>query len=478
MGDTQALSITEPARLTPVLDEVDTLVLGGGPAGLAAAASAARQGARTLLVERYGFLGGMGTAAGVTNFCGLHGNVHGTLRQVVQGIGAELLDRIAALGGLNSPHLLFGGRIAAQAYDTAAYKVAADELLASSGAEVLLHTWIAGVQMRDAAHIDVVLVETKSGRAAIRARLFVDCTGDADVAAHAGVPFEKGSDGHSMLYPSTMMRIGGVDAARAGDAWRHVAEHMRAAQARGERFARQSPILRPQKNPAEWRANVTQLSRPDGGPVDGTDARQLSAAESQGRHQAAEFMRFLRRDMPGFDHAYLLDLPPQLGVRETRRIVGDYVLTEDDVLSCASFDDTIGVNAWPVEDHLPGRVEFRWPHGTDTEQGRAACRGFNHLPWRMLLPRGIDNLLVAGRCASMTHGGQSAARVSGGCFVMGQAAGTGSVLALRAGCPPRDLAIATLQDALRRDRAWLGESDDPLPPAIAQPRTSSRTTNT
>jgi hypothetical protein len=281
-----------------------------------------------------------------------------------------------------------------------------------------------------------------------------------------------------MLYPSTMMRIGGVDAERAGDAWRHVAEHMRAAQARGEHFARQSPILRPQKNPTEWRANVTQLARADGGPVDGTDARQLSEAESQGRRQAAEFMRFLRRDMPGFDHAYLLDLPPQLGVRETRRIVGDYVLTERDVLSCASFDDTVGVNAWPVEEHLPGRVEFRWPDGTDTAQGRSACRGFNHLPWRMLLPLGIDNLLVAGRCASMTHGGQSAARVSGGCFVMGQAAGTGSVLALRAGCPPRNLAIAPLQDALRRDGAWLGQPGDPLPPAIAEPPDSSRTTHT
>jgi NADPH-dependent 2,4-dienoyl-CoA reductase/sulfur reductase-like enzyme len=111
MDGLQALSIAEPARHTPVLDEVDILVLGGGPAGLAAAASAARCGARTLLVERYGFLGGMGTAAGVTNFCGLHGNIHGTLRQVVQGTGAELLDRIAALGGLNVPHLLFGGRM-------------------------------------------------------------------------------------------------------------------------------------------------------------------------------------------------------------------------------------------------------------------------------------------------------------------------------------------------------------------------------
>ncbi|CAM5189063.1 hypothetical protein CDEF62S_04136 [Castellaniella defragrans] len=212
--------------------------------------------------------------------------------------------------------------------------------------------------------------------------------------------------------------------------------------------------------------------------MDGTDALQLSAAESEGRRQSAQFLRFLRHDMPGFENAYLMDLPPQLGIRETRRIVGDYVLTEADVLGCASFDDTVGVNAWPVEEHLPGRVEFRWPAGTDTAQGRAHCRGFNHLPWRMLLPQRIDNLLVAGRCASMTHGGQSAARVSGGCFVMGQAAGTGSALALQAGHAPRTLAIAPLQEALRHDGVWLGLPDEPLPPAIATSLPASSTSPT
>ncbi|WP_269499289.1 FAD-dependent oxidoreductase [Castellaniella sp. S9] len=466
MNPTPQPSITEPARQTPVIDEVDVLVLGGGPAGLAAAASAARCGARTLLVERYGFLGGMGTAAGVTNFCGLHANVHGVIRRVVQGVGAELLERIDALGGLNAPHLLFGARMAAQAYDTAAYKVAADELLAASGARVLLHAWVAGVLMRDTERLDAIVVETKSGRAAIRAQYFIDCTGDGDVAAFAGVPYEKGADGEAMMYPSTMMRIGGVDPVRAGEAWRHVAGRMQAAQARGETFTRQGPILRPQKNPTEWRANVTQLARADGGPVDGTDAWQLSAAEGEGRRQAAHFLGFLRRDMPGFEDAYLLDLPPQLGIRETRRIVGDYVLSEDDVLQCASFDDTVGVNGWPVEEHAAGRVEWRWPHGTQDAAGRAASRGYNHLPWRMLLPRGMDNLLVAGRCASMTHGGQSAARVSGACFVMGQAAGTGSALALRRAIPPRRLPAGDLQDELRRAGAWLGLDGDPLPAPI------------
>ncbi|WP_028603592.1 FAD-dependent oxidoreductase [Ottowia thiooxydans] len=459
-------TLTESARETPVLDEVDVLILGGGPAGLAAAASAAQSGARTLLVERYGFLGGMGTAAGVTNFCGLHANVHGSLRQVVHGVADGLLSRIDSLGGLNTPHLLFGGRIAAQAYDTAAFKIAADELLATSGSRVLLHAWVAGVAMRDAANLEAVFIETKSGRFAVRARCFIDCTGDGDVAALAGAPYEKGTDGHEMMYPSTMMRVGGVDPARAGPAWASVAALMEKATERGERFARKAPILRPQKNPTEWRANVSQLARADGGPVDGTDALQLSAAEAEGRRQAAHFLGFLRRDVPGFESAYLIDIPPQIGVRETRRVLGDYQLSEQDVLSCVSFEDTIGVNGWMVEEHVAGNVSFRWPNGTDTPQGQAASRGFNHLPWRMLLAQGLDNLLVAGRCASMTHGGQSAARVSGGCFVMGQAAGTGAALALSQRVPPRRIDVATLQSQLLRAGAFLGRDGDSLPNKI------------
>lgn len=211
--------------------------------------------------------------------------------------------------------------------------------------------------------------------------------------------------------------------------------------------------MRPQKNPAEWRVNVTQLSNADGSPVDGTNARQLSAAEIQGRRQAVDFFGFLRDAVPGFEQAYLLEIAPQVGVRETRRVLGDYQLTEDDVLQCASFDDSIGVNGWMVEEHVAGNVALRW-------QDIPNCRGYNHLPWRMLLVREHDNLLVAGRCASMTHGGQSAARVSGGCFVMGQAAGTAAALAVHAALAPRALDVAALQARLRADGAWLGDGRD------------------
>ena len=438
--------VDEAARRTPVLGEFDVVVLGGGPAGIAAAASAARSGCSTLLVERYGFLGGMGTAAGVTNFCGLHANVFGEIRQVVHGIADDLLARMTELGGLNEPHVIFNGKIAAQAYDNAALKIAADDVVTSSGARILFHALAAGVAMGPANEIQALLIETKSGRQAVMARMFIDCSGDADLAAHAGAPFEKAPQ---LLYPTAMFRVNDVDAARAGEAWASIPRLMEEAGRKGRNFPRKSPIVRPQKNPREWRVNVTQLANPDGSAVDGTDAEQLSRAELEGRRQIVDFFRFLRESAPGFEHSYILEIAPQVGIRETRRIVGAYQLTEDDVLGCASFDDTIGVNAWPVEAHVKGDVVFKF-------QDIPASRGFNHLPYRMIVPRQVENLLVAGRCASMTHMGQSAARVSGGCFVMGQAAGTAAALTIGAGCRPRDIDARQLQGKLEADGAYLG----------------------
>src|SRR5207244_4081656 len=266
----------------------------------------------------------MGTAAGVTNFGGLHANVHGEMRRVVQGIASDLLARIDRLDGLNAPHLILG-KIFAQAYDTAAYKIAADDLLAAHKVDILFHALGAGVVMGDERRINVLMVETKAGRKAVRAGIFIDCSGHGDLGAWVGAPLE--------------------------------------------------------------------------------------AREIAGRRQAVQAFEFLRT-VPGFEKSYSVDLPPQLGIRETRRVIGGYMLSGDDVLGCASFDDSIGVNGWPMEQHVAGDVTFTFPPIPES-------RGFNELPYRMLVPEGIDNLLVVGRCASMTHDGQSAARVSGACFAMG-----------------------------------------------------------
>ena len=441
-------SIAEPARRTPVIAAADVVVLGGGPAGIAAATAAARAGATTLLVERYGFLGGMGTAAGVTNFCGLFANVRGEIRRVVHGVADELLKRIAALDGLNEPHTIFG-RTKAQAYDMAAYKCAGDDMLLAAGAKLLFHALAAGATMKSDALIDALLVETKSGRGAVRGRMFIDASGDGDLAAWAGAPFEKGdADGH-LLYPTLMFRVNNVDAGKALPAMNDIPRLMQAAQASGDfTFPRMGAIVRPMKNPTEWRANITQISNAAGQAMDGTDAAQFSAGEIEGRRQIRDYMQFLKARVPGFADSYVLDIATQVGIRETRRVMGDYALSGEDVIACADFADAIGVNGWPLERHVAGDVSWSWqPEGS---------RGFNQLPYRMIVPRQVDNLLVAGRCASMTQEGQSAARVSGACFVMGEAAGTAAAMALQSGSTPRTINIAALQTTLTRNGAWLG----------------------
>jgi hypothetical protein len=444
-------TIEEPARQTPVYGDYEIAVLGGGPTGIAAAVAAARAGRKTLLIERYGFLGGMGTAAGVTNFCGLHANVHGEGRRVVQGIASDLLARIERLDGLNAPHLVLG-KIFAQAYDTAAYKIAADDLLLAHKVDILFHALGAGVVM-DGAIITALLVETKSGRQAVRADVFIDCSGDGDLAAWAGAPFELGDDEGHLLYPSMMFRLNGVDPERAGEAWKSIPQLMEAAEATGtHKFPRKAAIVRPQRSPVEWRVNFTQLARSDGRAINGVDADDLTRGEIDGRRQAVDAFAFLRT-VPGFERSYIVDLPPQLGIRETRRIKGGYMLSGEDVLGCASFGDSIGVNGWPIEAHVTGNVVFKFPPIPQS-------RGYNELPYRMLVPDGVDNLLVAGRCASMTQEGQSAARVSGACFAMGEAAGLAAALSCAGNTIPRDIAVEKLQQGLREQGAFIGRDQD------------------
>ena len=444
----QAKRIVEPSRETPLYGEYEVVVLGGGPAGIAAAIAAGRSGRKTIMIERYGFMGGAGTAAGLSTFCGLHAVVHGEHAQVVHGIADDILERLARMDGLNAPHLTIRDQILAQAYDISAFKIAADELMAEAHVEVLFHAFGVAAVMASNERIDAIVVETKSGRFAIRGELFVDGSGDGDLAAWTGAPYEVGDGAGNMLYPSTMFRINGVDPAKAGRAWELIPELMEQAENEGRRFPRKKPIVRPQRNPIEWRANLTQIKNPDGTAVSGIDLRELSYGEVEGRAQCWDVFQFIKRVTPGFENAYIVEIAPQIGIRETRRIVGEYRLSEADILECRDFDDAIGVQGWPVEAHIKGDVKFVFtPPGS---------RGYNQVPYRIIVPLKIENLFVVGRCASMTHEGQSSARVSGPCFLMGQAAGVAADLALAHGVAPRGVDVRLLQARLASQGVFFG----------------------
>jgi hypothetical protein len=379
----------------------------------------------------------------VSSFCGLHANVRGDITQVVHGIADEVLDRLRRLGGLNRVHSVLG-RTAAQAYDVSAYKCVADDLLTEANVEVHLHALAVGV-IKDGSRVAALLVETKSGRGALAAQLFIDCSGDADLAAWAGAPFEKVPE--ELAYPTLMFRLGNVDDEVAFAQKPKLRALIEAAENEsGVPFPRRAVYINPQPHAHEWRVNATQIGR-DGRAVDATQHDDFRHGEVDGRRQVRRFFDFLRAKVPGFANAYLLEIAPQLGIRETRRIVGAYVVTEEDVLSCCDFPDAIGVNGWPVEEHVRGDVVWKWP----------ADRGYHQIPYRCLVARGVDNLLVAGRCASATHGGQASLRVSGPCFAMGHAAGIAAALAVTSGTGVNDIDVVELQGRLRKTGAFLGD---------------------
>ncbi|MCU0684159.1 MAG: FAD-dependent oxidoreductase [Polyangiaceae bacterium] len=449
------VEIAEAPRRTPVIARAQVVVLGGGPAGIAAALGAARAGASTVLIERYGFLGGTATAAMVTNFCGLYANVHGEIRRVVRGVADELLERLDRLGALRAPHSVFG-RTKAIAFDGAAYKCVTDALLVEAKVDLHLHALAVGA-VCEGGRVRALLVETATGRGAIVGETFVDCSGDADLSLWAGCAYEKGDAAGHFPYATLLFRLGGVDDARAlaegKPALRSLVESPEAERSLG--FPCRAAYLNPQPHPGEWRVNATRPARTNGSAPDGTNHDDVRAAEIEGRRQVLRLAAFLREYVPGFEASYLLEIAPQLGWRETRRVVAHYRLSGDDVLGCRDFDDAIGVNGWPVEQHQRDGVEWRWPPG----------RGYHQIPFRCLLPRGIDNLLAAGRCAGATSEGLASLRVSGPCFAMGQAAGTAAALSAASGLAPAALDVAALQARLRAAGVFLGDPHGLEPPA-------------
>jgi len=414
-----AAVIPRPARAAesrpdwPAL-EADVLVCGGGCAGLGAALSAARNGQRTILIERAGFAGGIITSVGLPFFDGIADIKDG--RIVVRGIGLELLAKSGACEA-NAAHLKTHNPTI---HNVEAFKVLADQLLTAEKDKlrVLYHSSVCGVEM-DGERIAAVLVANKAGITRVRARQVIDCTGDADVAAWAGAPTDKGAE----LQPLTLhFRIGNVK--KTADLSKNCRVALEKAHERGELPMYYGPGVMFMFAPNEIYVHGVRV------PGDASDPADLTRAEMQGRADAWAMFEAWKRDVPGFEDSYFMTSGPFIGVRETRRIVGQHVLDEKEILATTAFDDAIATGCWYLDMH-PNKITTGGANAVPKQQPAPY-----DIPYRSLLPQNVDNLIVAGRCHSTTRLAQSSTRVTVTAMALGEAAAVAAALANQGGTSP------------------------------------------
>ena len=446
---TERQSIREPARETSVLAETDVIVCGGGPAGVGAALAAARNGARTLLIERGICLGGMATA-GLMNRLGPY---HDQKRPVVAGIPGEVLASLVAVGAAH-PSMPCSRQDPERywvPFDPETLKVVLDEMMQEAGVEVLFDVFAVGAIV-DANAMAGVIVEGKMGRRAIQAKVVVDATGDGDVAARAGAPWVKGRQEDGLMQPITLMnKLHNQDWPTAK---RYVSEHrdrllrLREDAARGCDAAPKSIAVGTDNL---LRADETYFNGQHVHGIDGTDPRQITRAAIEARREIWRNLRFLQQHVPGCKTAYLASTASLLGVRESRRILGEYVLTGDDVLQARDFDDAVARYACWIDVHT---IDPSKPPGAYAGRGPEPGTSYA-IPFRCLVPRTIENLLVAGRCFSASHEGLASARMMPCCMAMGQAAGAAAALCVKNSVSPRGLDVALLRRQLEAQNVIL-----------------------
>ncbi|WP_189857218.1 FAD-dependent oxidoreductase [Streptomyces poonensis] len=468
------LTVTLPPRSARHGGRTDVLVVGGGPAGIGAALAAADAGADVVLVERYGFLGGNATVALVMPLMSFHNEHkhiadarpdrtvrllppdHGEGEPVVAGVLWRLLDRLAERGGCIPPSLDTGYTVP---FDPEILKLVLLDLMDEAGVRMLFHAFASTALPLGDGHR--VVFESKSGPVVIDAGVVVDCTGDGDVAAACGAPYEIGRPEDGLVQPMTLMfRVADFLQPRFAayvrahpDQWRGVHglwDLVREAATAGELdLPREDVLFFATPHARELSVNCTRVT----GAL-GTDVWDLTRAEVVARRQLEQIDRFLRRRVPGFEESYAVQSGTHIGVRETRRVMGDYRLTRDDILEARPHPDVIAHGAYPIDIHNP--------RGTGTVLDRVPPGRFYDIPLRCLLPRDTERLLVAGRCISGSHVAHSSYRVMPIAMATGQAAGVTAALATRLRRTPRELPYALVQQELLRQGARLsiGGDDD------------------
>ncbi len=443
--------------------QTDVLVIGGGTAGVAAAVCAARNGARVMLCEKEGCLGGMPTGSLVGPFMPCYDP--DDRYQVIRGFFDEFVCRMEKEGGAIHPSKIEGGtshssyRIRGHAhvtpFDCEVYKRVAEEVCLEAGVKLLYNVYFQCCEM-DGETIKNAVFSGKSGMFTVAAKQYIDCTGDADVACSAGAPYEMGANNDGVMQPvSIFFLLDGIDKTPM-DQWvkDHKDEYKRwffqkevtEARERGEYPIPRHNVEMYEEIDGAWRINMARVNG-----VDATDPEAVTAAFIELRQQIPIIVSFLRKTVPGCQNARLRVSSSVLGVRETRRIIGKFVLHHNDLAAAVPFEDTIFLCGNQIDIHTGGTVYY-----VPVKQGCAYS-----VPYRVLLPQKVNNLLVAGRSISATRESLGAIRVIPPCFAMGQAAGTAAALCIHNNTSPDAVSIPALQAQLRKDGAILAESDIP-----------------
>ena len=426
----------------PVIAEPEVLIVGGGPGGLGAGVMAARQGARTMLVERYGCAGGTAVFGEITPFMCNHVG-HLTLDRPVYAEWCRQMQKYRSDADKKrepfNPDLdenVFNRRISK---DEAA--LAMEDLLLEAGVELLYHHELVDVFMKDG-RIEAAVFSSKSGLCAIRAKVYVDSTGDGDLAVLAGAPFEFGNAEGLCQPMTTCFKLSGVDRSRMPER-AVINERYLAAVARGDiRCTRENVLFFNYIDEDVIHFNTTRVIKKSG-----VDARELSQAEIEGRRQVREFLRFLRAEIPGFENSRIHSMAHHIGVRESRRILGEVFQTADDFTNCAKYPDGIAKVRYQIDIHNPS--------GSGTTLVQMPPDEWYELRYGTLIPKGSKNLLMGCRAISVDHALHSSMRIMPPVCSLGQAAGVAAAVCAKRGCAPVELDGAEVRRLLAEAGARL-----------------------